>query len=120
MPIPSKEKAALMSITASQCRAGRALLNWSQEALGEAAAVGNGVVAAFEDERERPQADALQALAEALQRGGVSFIDDNQTSGAGGPGVRLLRSPGEIDTDQSQTVQYKEHLAPDAPTGAGG
>lgn len=109
-----------MSITASQCRAGRALLNWSQEDLADAAAVGSAVVAAFEDGREQPQAEGLKALVEALQRGGVSFIDDNQTSAAGGPGVRLLRSPGEIDTDQSQTVQYKEHLAPDAPTGAGG
>jgi hypothetical protein len=39
----------------------------------------------------------------------------------GGPGVRLLiKASAAIDTNQDETVQYKEHLENDAPPGAGG
>lgn len=109
-----------MSITASQCRAARAMLDWSPEKLGEAAGVDPAALASFENGRSGSDPRLSDKLSSALEKAGISFIDNNQTSAAGGPGLRLLKSPGEFDTDQSETVQYKEHLAPDAPTGAGG
>ena len=109
-----------MSITASQCRAARAMLDWSSEELGEAAGVDLADLASFESGQSGFDRQLSDRLCAALEKAGISFIDNNQTSAAGGPGLRLLKSPGEFDTDQSETVQYKEHLAPDAPTGAGG
>ncbi|GAK69923.1 putative Xre family DNA-binding protein [Agrobacterium rubi TR3 = NBRC 13261] len=102
-----------------QCRMARSAVGWDVNQLADAAHVPAQAITRFEtgDDIDQPMIDALKA---ALQSAGVSFIDDNQTSAAGGPGVRLLKSPAEFDTDQSQTVQYPEHLAPDAPTGAGG
>lgn len=109
-----------MSITASQCRAARAMLDWSQETLVEGADIELDILCAFEHGHSKLDLELQDRLRAALEKAGISFIDDNQTSAAGGPGVRMLRSPGEFDTDQSKTVQYTENLAPDAPTGAGG
>lgn len=64
----------------------------------------------------------LTALMQVLQSGGISFVDHNTTnatSAAGGSGVRLLKSPNP-EIVSPETVQYPEHMAPDAPTGAGG
>ncbi|MDQ1185718.1 XRE family transcriptional regulator [Agrobacterium larrymoorei] len=109
-----------MSITASQCRAARALLDWAPEKLVEAAGVDHAALTSFESRESGSDPQLGDRFRAALEKAGISFINDNQTSAAGGPGLRLLKSPGEFDTDQSETVQYKEHLAPDAPTGAGG
>lgn len=109
-----------MSITASQFRAARAMLDWSPEELGEAAGIDLADLASLESGQSGSDPQLSDRLRAALEKAGISFIDNNQTSAAGGPGLRFLKSPGEFDTDQSETVQYKEHLAPDAPTGAGG
>lgn len=106
-------------VSGRQIAAARALLGLDQSALASSAQVPMDAVVAMEATRGRAD-EHLQAVIDFLQSAGISFIDDNKTSAAGGPGVRLLKSPGEFDTDQSQTVQYPEHLAPDAPTGAGG
>lgn len=102
-----------------QCKMARTALGIGVRDLAVLAKVAPGTVARFEagDELKERTVDALQS---ALEQAGVKFIDDGQTSAAGGPGVRLMTSPDNFDTDQSQTVQYPEHLAPDAPTGAGG
>jgi len=109
-----------MPFTASQCRAARALLDWPPEKLVEAASIDHAALTSFESGKSGSDAQLGDRLRAALEKAGISFIDNNQTSAAGGPGLRLLKSPDEFDTDQSETVQYKEHLAPDAPTGAGG
>ncbi len=109
-------------VTGRQIAAARALLGLDQAGLAGASNISEDALRAIEANRANPtnDSDDLRAVVSALQSAGISFIDDNQTSSAGGPGVRLLKSPDEFDTDQSQTVQYPEHLAPDAPTGAGG
>lgn len=56
-------------------------------------------------------------MKQALEVGGVIFIPEN----GGGAGVRLAkRAAASIDTNETQTVQYEEHLTNDAPPGAGG
>ena len=107
-----------MMLTPAQCRAARAFLDWSQQRLADESKIEAVTVEVFEAGRPAP-GDAVAALMRALQSGGISFIDDNSASAAGGPGVRLLKSP-DPEIVSPETVQYPEHMAPDAPTGAGG
>ena len=106
-------------INDKQSKMARAATGMSVRELAKRAGVAVDTISRLEA-GERLQQRTMDVIQSALEQAGVKFIDDGQTSAAGGPGVRLMTSPGEFDTDQSQTVQYPEHLAPDAPTGAGG
>ncbi|SCX15787.1 helix-turn-helix domain-containing protein [Agrobacterium rosae] len=109
-------------VTGRQIAAARALVGMGQVELAELAKVSAPTLRRMEASVSRAEGmkNNVAAVVSALEQAGIRFVDDGQTSAAGGPGVRLLKSPGEFDTDQSQTVQYPEHLEPDAPTGAGG
>lgn len=72
-------------ITPAQCRAARALLDWSQQQLADAARVGNATIRNFEGGKSSPQNATLTVLRTALESAGVEFIPEN----GGGPGVRL-------------------------------
>nr|WP_020175354.1 helix-turn-helix transcriptional regulator [Methyloferula stellata] len=74
-----------MSITPEQCRAGRALLGWSQDDLVEASKVTKSTIANFESGKREPYERTLTDLRRALEEAGVIFIDRN----GNGPGVRL-------------------------------
>ena len=74
-------------IEASQVRAARALIDWSQTKLADAAGVPVSLVARLETEAADPVADeAIDKLRAALEAAGVVFIPKN---GGGGIGVRL-------------------------------
>jgi transcriptional regulator with XRE-family HTH domain len=75
-------------MTPAQCRAARALLDWSQDDLAQAAEVGVVTLRQFERGATEPRRAILAALRRALEEAGVRFIDRG-----GGPGVRL-REPG--------------------------
>ncbi len=75
-------------ITAAQCRAARALLDWSQQHLAEAAKIGNATIRNFEGGKSEPQSATLDVLKRALETAGVEFIPEN----GGGPGVRLRKA----------------------------
>jgi transcriptional regulator with XRE-family HTH domain len=62
-------------ITAAQCRAGRALLNWSQSQLSEMSLVSRATVSDFESEFRDPHKGSKKLLASALEVGGVEFIE---------------------------------------------
>lgn len=72
-------------INSAQCRAARALLDWSQQQLADAARVGNATIRNFEAGRSEPQRATLDVLRRAFEDAGVVFIPEN----GGGPGVRL-------------------------------
>jgi transcriptional regulator with XRE-family HTH domain len=71
----------------AQCRAARALLNWSQVTLESAASVAKKTIADFEREARQPHARTLAAIRSALEAAGVEFIQEN----GGGAGVRLSK-----------------------------
>ena len=73
------------AITASQVRAGRALLGWSQDQLVDASGVPKRTLARFELGEGVPQRRTLASVRTALETAGVVFIAEN----GGGPGVRL-------------------------------
>jgi transcriptional regulator with XRE-family HTH domain len=77
------------AITPAQCRAGRALLNWSREALAEASGVPSRTLADFELRNTAPRVTTTRRLAEALEAAGVLLIPADGRQGAG---VRL-RAP---------------------------
>lgn len=79
---------------AEQLRAGRALLDWSQDQLAERAEVGVATIRRMEGQNGLigGSSRSVWALQEALERGGVIFL--NEESGLG-PGVRLAKTPGE-------------------------
>lgn len=72
-------------IAAAQCRAGRALLQWTMPDLAKAAVVSVSTINSFELERRTPMPANLAAIRAAMEVAGVEFIDPN----GGGPGVRL-------------------------------
>lgn len=74
-------------LTASQCRAGRALLDWSREQLAEASKAGLRTIVDFERGAREPRQITLIALRSALEAAGVIFIEENGE----GPGVRLRK-----------------------------
>jgi transcriptional regulator with XRE-family HTH domain len=75
-----------LSVTPEQCRAGRALLNWTQADLERASKVSRKALVEFEQHRRHPYSNTLSAVRAALERGGIVFLEADQ---AGGPGVRL-------------------------------
>ena len=66
-----------------QCRAGRALLNWSQEELAKRARVAKQTLADFERGARSPYPRTLADIREALEAAGVEFTNGDA------PGVRL-------------------------------
>jgi transcriptional regulator with XRE-family HTH domain len=74
-------------ITASQCRAARGLLDWTQQELADAARIGVATLRIFEGEAAETRHATLVVLRQALELAGVEFIDEN----GGGPGVRLRK-----------------------------
>jgi predicted transcriptional regulator len=77
-------------ITPEQCRAGRALLDWSQGQLAEHAGVGIVTIRQVEAGTNQPRRATLDVIKRALEGGGVEFIDEN----GGGAGVRLRHPRG--------------------------
>ena len=72
---------------ASQCRAARGLLGWSQNQLADVAKVAVRTLISFESEARMPREATLNAIRKALEGAGVEFIPAN----GGGAGVRLRR-----------------------------
>ncbi|MFC3230406.1 helix-turn-helix transcriptional regulator [Marinibaculum pumilum] len=76
-----------MTISAAQCRAGRALLDWSQDRLAESANVSRTTVADFERNTRQPIRNNLVSIAAAMEAAGVAFISDDDQ----GAGVRFRK-----------------------------
>jgi len=72
-------------IISAQCRAARALLNWSRKDLADAAKVAERTIVDFERGAREPYERTLRDIREALEGAGVVFIAQN----GDGPGVRL-------------------------------
>jgi transcriptional regulator with XRE-family HTH domain len=75
----------MIKLTADQCRAARALLDWSQEELAANSEVSTKTIADFERGERQPYPRTLTSLCRALEAGGVEF-------NGGEPGVRLKAS----------------------------
>ncbi|WP_378947751.1 helix-turn-helix domain-containing protein [Mesorhizobium sp. ANAO-SY3R2] len=77
-------------ISPEQCRAARALLNWTQADLGERVSISVVSIRAFEKGGEMRDANR-KLLALTFEQAGVVLIPEN----GGGAGVRLRDRKGE-------------------------
>lgn len=74
-------------MTPAQCRAARALIDWPQQALADAAGIGIVTVRQFEAGVGSPRNATLEALMNCLEASGIEFFAGN----GAGPGVRLTQ-----------------------------
>ena len=72
-----------MTLSPAQCRAARALLNWSQEELVRHSKITKKTIADFERGATTPRAQTLAQILAAFEAQGVEFLNGNR------PGVRI-------------------------------
>ena len=75
-----------MPLTPEQCRAARALLDWTQDDLAGRAGVSRSTIRGFEGRQHELQRATAAAIRHALETGGVALLDSDAQ---GGPGARL-------------------------------
>ncbi len=76
-----------MTISPEQCRAARALLDWSQQDLAGRAKVARKTIADFELGQVKPYPRTLRDVVGAFESAGVAFLP--QEENVAGRGVRL-------------------------------
>lgn len=82
-------------ITPEQCRAARALLDWTQRDLAARAKLSTLTIREFERNKSRLKDSTAQLLRMVLEAEGVVLIDAN----GGGPGVRLAKPSESSEQD---------------------
>jgi transcriptional regulator with XRE-family HTH domain len=87
-------------ISASQCRAARALLDWSQDQLAKNAQVARATIADFERNARVPMRNNLISIVSSLEAAGVAFIPENDE----GAGVRFRK----VELEYSNTVKVRD------------
>ncbi len=81
-----------MSLTASQCRAARALLDWTQADLASGACVSPGTIRGFEAGQRVLHRATATAIRQALEAAGVVLLG---ADAEGGEGVRRAGAAGD-------------------------
>jgi DNA-binding XRE family transcriptional regulator len=72
-----------MEISPGQCRAARALLNWTQDTLANKVGVALKTIRDFENERRQSLSIVRTSIKQAFEEAGIEFFDDD--------GLRLRR-----------------------------
>jgi transcriptional regulator with XRE-family HTH domain len=80
------------ALTAAQCRAARALIDWTQAQLSQSAAIDLQTIADFERRVRKADETTRRRLRATLEAAGVVFISEN----GGGAGTRLKFSREEV------------------------
>ena len=83
---------AATALTSAQCRAARALIEWSQAQLSQSASIDIQTIAEFEKRIRAADETTRRRLRAALEAAGVVFIAED----GGGAGVRLKFSRREV------------------------
>jgi hypothetical protein len=80
------------ALTSAQCRAARALIDWSQAQLSQSASIDINTIADFERRFRAADETTRRRLRATLEAAGVVFISEN----GGGAGVRLKFNRAEV------------------------
>lgn len=97
-------------LTPDQCRAARALLNWSQGTLAEVAGVARATIAAFEAGKRSPIGNNLASIKGAFEDQGVDFIQDDNVVGVTIP--KVLIEAGIVQGNEQAVVFVEGGLGP--------
>lgn len=98
----------MSEISEVQCRTARALLNWSQAELASKSNLSESTIRDFEKRRRTPSPNNLAAIEAAFRRAGVVLLDDGDTTGIGGEGVRFAEdSSGKRIEREIQEVEQE-------------
>lgn len=84
-------------MTPEQCRAGRALLGWTQSDLERESGVARKTLADFENSNRSHYDRTIADVQRALERGGITFLEPIPFS-TFGPGVQLKKSKAQVET----------------------
>ena len=98
-----------MKVSASQIRAARALLGWTQTNLAEQSDVGIQTIKNIENERNSPQIDTYQRIIFALERAGITFLPDD--------GVKRNVSSVVTLHGKEGFAQFRQDVLEDAKSG---
>lgn len=79
-------------LSAAQCRAARAMVEWSAERLSQASAVDLQTIRNFEGRFGRPSERTLRHIRITLEQAGVMFVPENGR----GAGVRFKFNTREV------------------------
>ena len=79
-----------MPLIPEQCRAARALLDWTQDDLAARAEVYRSTVRGFEGGQHDMQRVTTAAISRAREAAGIVFLEPDSEDG---PGLRLRRAP---------------------------
>lgn len=97
-------------ISAAQCRAARAMLDWTQEKLAENAQVARPTIADFERNFRAPMRNNLVSITNTFEAAGLCFIPENGE----GAGVRFrkveleyIKSVKDRNGDIAIPVRYR-------------
>ena len=96
-------------MTPAQCRAARALLDWSPQQLADAADMAVVTVEHYEDGVSHPTNATIDAIRQALVRTGVAFVAD---------GVQL-RSAGAVAPDREAASHGLREVGPESEVRGG-
>jgi DNA-binding XRE family transcriptional regulator len=72
-----------MEISPGQCRAARALLNWTQDELATKVGVALRTIRDFENERRQPLKVVRSSIQQAFEQAGIEFLESE--------GIRLKK-----------------------------
>ena len=77
-------------LSSEQCRAGRAMLDWSREDLAAKSGVSRPTLADFETNKRKPYDRTLADIRRTFEEAGLEFIPEN----GGGAGIRFRERKG--------------------------
>ena len=88
----------------------RASLNWSLERLAEVSGVHRNTISNFETGKYAGDSGTLEAIKKALERAGVIFMENAESSGVG---LRRFRAGDLVRFRRQSRTPYNFGIAPD-------
>ncbi len=92
-------------ITGKQIRAARALLEWSQQKLGEEASLSQSPIASMEKDVKKSRESTVRLVIKTLEEAGIEFI--NRPDGM--IGVLLLPNSSALDEQIDENKHHTGH-----------
>lgn len=93
-----------MSISAAQCRAARAMLDWTQGQLARNAQVARATIADFERNTRSPIRNNMVSIRSTFEAAGIEFIHEN----GGGVGLRFRKRELEFSPSLKVNLDWVE------------